>query len=59
MCIECAIECKCIKSMQILILVSDFIGTVLIRGFYNVLVDDGEVNHRDVTWVRFYKILKC
>ena len=45
--------------MQILILLSDFIGTVLIRGFYNVLVDDGEVNHRDVTWVRFYKILKC
>ena len=45
--------------MQILILVSDFIGTVLIQGFYNVLVDDGEVNHRDVTWVRFYKILKC
>ena len=30
-----------------------------IRGFYNVLVDDGEVNHHCVTWVRYYKILKC
>ena len=40
------------------ILMSDFIVTVL-GGFYNVLVDDGEVNHHCVTWVRYYKILKC